>query len=135
GTLSSGGSEAPCPALLAARGAVLPDAWADGVGSAPPLLLCGEHAHYAVTRAGAQLGLGMRSLIQIRSQNFKLDPDALRATLDDLARAGRRVMAVVATAGSTATGSIDDLHAIADLCDEYGVWLHVDAAHGGSALL
>ena len=44
-------------------------------------------------------------------------------------------MAVVATAGSTATGSFDDIGAVADLCDEFGVWLHVDAAHGGSALL
>ena len=48
---------------------------------------------------------------------------------------GKRVMAVVATAGSTATGSFDDLEAIASICDEHGVWLHVDAAHGGSALL
>jgi L-2,4-diaminobutyrate decarboxylase len=44
-------------------------------------------------------------------------------------------MAVIATAGSTATGSFDDLDAIATVCDEHGVWLHVDAAHGGSALL
>jgi L-2,4-diaminobutyrate decarboxylase len=44
-------------------------------------------------------------------------------------------MAVVATAGSTATGSFDDLATIATLCDEHNAWLHVDAAHGGSALL
>jgi L-2,4-diaminobutyrate decarboxylase len=44
-------------------------------------------------------------------------------------------MAVVATAGSTATGSFDDLETVAALCDEYGLWMHVDAAHGGSALL
>ena len=50
-------------------------------------------------------------------------------------RAGKRVMAVVATAGSTATGSIDDLGEIARICEQHGVWMHVDAAHGGSALL
>jgi len=44
-------------------------------------------------------------------------------------------MAVVATAGSTATGSFDDLARVADLCDARGIWLHVDGAHGGSALL
>src|SRR6185295_12682152 len=48
---------------------------------------------------------------------------------------GRRVLAVVATAGSTGTGSFDDLEAIGAVCDKHGVWLHVDAAHGGSALL
>jgi len=59
----------------------------------------------------------------------------LRDALRELGRIGKKVMAVVATAGSTATGSFDDLDAIASICDEYGVWLHVDAAHGGSALL
>jgi L-2,4-diaminobutyrate decarboxylase len=44
-------------------------------------------------------------------------------------------MAVVATASSTPTGTFDNLAALADVCDEFGVWLHVDAAHGGSALL
>jgi L-2,4-diaminobutyrate decarboxylase len=64
-----------------------------------------------------------------------MDPDALRRALEELGRAGKRVMAVVATAGSTATGAFDDLAAISAICDEHGVWLHVDAAHGGSALL
>ena len=51
GTMTSGGTEATFTGLLAARGAALPDAWTHGVGADPPLLLCGEHAHYAVTRA------------------------------------------------------------------------------------
>ena len=135
GTLTSGGTEATFTGLLAARGSVLPDAWMNGVGSDPPVLLCGEHAHYAVTRAGAELGLGMRNVLAVRSRNFKMDPDALREALNDLGAAGKPVMAVVATAGSTATGSFDDLEAIAAVCDTFGVWLHVDAAHGGSALL
>jgi L-2,4-diaminobutyrate decarboxylase len=135
GTLTSGGTEATFTALLAARGAIMPDAWTNGVGSDPPVLLCGEHAHYAVTRAGAELGIGLRNVLPIRSRNYKMDPDALRQALHEMRRVGKRVMAVVATAGSTATGSFDDLHAIASLCDEHGVWLHIDAAHGGSALL
>src|SRR4051812_5432499 len=135
GTLTSGGTEATFTALLAARGAVLPDAWTNGVGSDPPVLLCGEHAHYAVTRAAAELGLGMRNVLPIRSRDYRMDTDALRGALSEMARRGRRVMAVVATAGSTATGSFDDLETISSLCDQHGVWLHVDATHGGSALL
>lgn len=135
GTLTSGGTEATFTALLAARGAVLPDAWANGVGSDPPVLLCGEHAHYAVTRAAAELGLGLRNVLPIRSHDHRMDVEALRGALGEMGRRGRRVMAVVATAGSTATGSFDDIAAIAALCDEHGIWLHVDAAHGGSALL
>src|SRR5207248_2616897 len=92
-----------------------------------PVLLCGEHAHYAVTRAGAELGIGMRNVLPIRSRNFKMDTDALRGALNEMGRLGKRVMAVVATAGSTATGSFDDLDEIARLCEQFGVWLHVDA--------
>ena len=135
GTLTSGGTEATFTSLLAARNAAIPDAWTNGVGANPPVLVCGEHTHYAATRAGAQLGLGMKNVIPVRSRNFKLDPDALAAKLRALLSAGRRVMAVVATAGSTATGSFDDLETIAALCDEYAIWLHVDGAHGASALL
>jgi L-2,4-diaminobutyrate decarboxylase len=112
----------------------MPDAWAHGVGSDPPALLCGEHAHYAVTRAGAELGIGMRNVLPVRSRNYRMDIDALHGALAEMSRAGKRVMAVVATAGSTATGSMDDLETIAALCDQFGVWMHVDAAHGGSAL-
>ena len=135
GTLTSGGTEATFTSLLAARNAAIPDAWTNGVGANPPVLVCGEHTHYAATRAAAQLGLGMKNVIPVRSQNFKIDPGALATKLRSLLSAGRRVMAVVATAGSTATGSFDDLETVAALCDEYGLWMHVDAAHGGSALL
>ncbi len=134
GTFTSGGTEATFTALLAARSAAMPNAWSEGVGADPPLLLCGEHAHYAVTRGAAQLGLGMRNVRAIASRGFSMDPSALERTLVELASDDRRVMAVVATAGSTATGSIDDLHSIASLCEEHDTWLHVDAAHGGSAL-
>ena len=137
GTLTSGGTEATFAALLAARAALLPDAWelgvaADGTG---PVVLCGEHAHYAVARAVGQMGLGTRNLVLLPSRDYRMDVDALSRALDEQRRAGRPVMAVVATAGSTATGAFDDLEAIADLCERHGTWLHVDGAHGASALL
>jgi L-2,4-diaminobutyrate decarboxylase len=81
------------------------------------------------------MGLGLRNAIAIPARDHRMDVDALGATLDRLERDGRKVMAVVATAGSTPTGSFDDLDAIGKLCQAKGIWLHVDAAHGGSALL
>jgi L-2,4-diaminobutyrate decarboxylase len=135
GTLTSGGTEATFSALLAARAQVLPDAWEEGVGANPPVVVYGEHAHYAVTRAIAELGLGLRAGIPIPLRNFHLDVDTLRATLDGLAAAGRTVMAVVATAGSTSVGAFDDLETIGAECERRGIWLHVDGAHGASALL
>ncbi|HEX6964214.1 MAG TPA: pyridoxal-dependent decarboxylase [Gemmatimonadaceae bacterium] len=135
GTLTSGGTEATFTALLAARAAAMPDAWEEGVGTNPPVIVCGEHAHYAVTRAAAELGLGLKRAIAVPSRDFRMDTQALAATLDALERAGTRVMAVVATAGSTATGSFDNIDTIGAMCDARGLWFHVDAAHGGSALL
>ena len=135
GTYTTGGTEATFTALLAARAARLPGAWREGVGDDPPVVVCGEHVHYAVTRAVAQLGLGTDRAVMVPSRDWRMDPDALGQMLGDLSAAGRRVMAVVATAGSTATGSFDDLETIGGLCEERGLWLHVDGAHGASALL
>lgn len=131
GTLTTGGTEATFTALLAARAALLPDSWTNGVADAP-LLVCGEHAHYAVTRAAGALGLGLRSVRLVPSSAHRMDPRALLATLES---ADRPVMAVVATAGSTATGSFDDLSAIGEICATRGIWLHIDGAHGAAALL
>ena len=135
GTLTSGGTEATLTGLLAARSSVLPDAWADGVGAEPPVVVCGEHAHYAVARAVGEMGIGMRNVVTIPSRDWRMDTDALHAALMRLRAEGRTVMAVVATAGSTATGSFDELETIGAMCEERGIWLHVDGAHGASALL
>ena len=135
GTLTSGGTEATQTALLAARAVALPNAWTEGVGAMPPVVVYGEHAHYAVTRAVGALGLGVNNAVRVPSRDHRVDANALRDTLDRLSREGRAVMAVVATAGSTATGSFDDLETIGALCEARGLWLHVDGAHGASALL
>ena len=135
GTLTSGGTEATFTALAAARAALMPNAWEHGLTGTFPIVLCGEHGHYAITRAVAQLGLGLKRAVPVRSSDFRMDVADLKSKLAQAKSDGTPVMAVVATAGSTATGSFDDLNAIADLCDEHGVWLHVDGAHGASALL
>lgn len=135
GTFTSGGTEATFTALLAARASAMPHAWEDGVGAMPPVVLCGEHSHYSVTRAVAELGLGTRRAIAVASRDWKMDPTALEATLDRLAADDTPVMAVVASAGTTATGSFDELSVIGPMCEERGIWLHVDGAHGASAIL
>ena len=135
GTMTSGGTEATLTALLAARSASIPDVWTNGVGAEPPVVVYGEHSHYAVSRAVGEMGLGMRNAVVVPSRDWRMDTAALEATLDRLEGEGKRVMAVVATAGSTATGSFDDLETIGALCESRGIWLHVDGAHGASALL
>jgi L-2,4-diaminobutyrate decarboxylase len=130
GTFTVGATEATFTALAAARAAAYPDAFADGV-PADGVIVCSEHAHYSVTRAAGLLGFGTRRLVRVALDDaLHMSTDALAQTLRD-----HRVVAVVATAGSTNTGGFDDLSAIAELCHTHRVWLHVDGAHGASALL
>jgi L-2,4-diaminobutyrate decarboxylase len=135
GTFTSGGTEATFAGLLAARQAARPDAWRAGTGASPPVVVSGEHAHYNVARAVGELGIGTANLVMVPSRGYRMDVEALAATLDSLHAGGRQVMAVVATAGTTPTGSFDDLEAIGRICEHRGLWLHVDGAHGASALL
>jgi L-2,4-diaminobutyrate decarboxylase len=135
GAFTSGGTEATFTALLAARQAVIPEVWRRGVGADPPVVVCSEHAHYAVARAVGELGLGTDQLVTVPAREYRMDVAALERLLGRLDSEGRRIMAVVATAGTTATGAFDDLESIGHMCRERGIWLHVDGAHGASALL
>jgi L-2,4-diaminobutyrate decarboxylase len=135
GTFTSGGTEATFAGLLAARQAARPDAWRTGIGANPPVVVSGEHAHYGVARAVGELGIGSDHAVTVPSRDCRMDVDALRRALDALRADNRQVMAVVATAGTTPTGSFDDIEAIGRICEERGLWLHVDGAHGASALL
>jgi L-2,4-diaminobutyrate decarboxylase len=133
GTFTSGGTEATTTALLAARNAAFPDAWTQGMDRAAAIV-CGADAHYAVARAAGILGIGTANLATVPSHDGRMNVAALGAVLDDFAARAIPVVAVVATAGSTPTGSFDDLDAVASVCDARGLWLHVDGAHGASAL-
>jgi L-2,4-diaminobutyrate decarboxylase len=132
GTTVSGGSAANLTGLLAAR-----HRWsADGgnVGKTP-VVICSETAHYSIARAVAILGSGIRVVEVPVDDGFRMITSELDHLLGAMEGTEESPMAIVATAGSTATGSFDALMPIADLRDRHRTWLHVDAAHGASALL
>ncbi len=138
GVFTSGGSAGNLTALLAARQARAGfDSWEAGLAGGPQLaILAAEQAHYCVPRAAKVMGLGKDGVIAVPTDDhFRLRPEALPAALAEAARRGRRVFAVVASAGSTATGAFDPLPPIADFCAENRLWLHVDGAHGAAAAL
>jgi aromatic-L-amino-acid decarboxylase len=93
-------------------------------------------AHSSVEKAGIVLGVGRDGLRRIPvDERFRLDPVALRQAIHEDVAAGIRPFAVVATAGTTSTTSVDPIPAIASLCEQHGLWLHVDAAYGGAAAI
>jgi L-2,4-diaminobutyrate decarboxylase len=135
GVLTHGGSLANLTALLAARARVAPDAWERGT---PPDLavLAPPSVHYSIRRAVAILGLGEQALIELEVDELeRIRVERLPDALQRARAAGRRPMALAAASCATATGLYDDLQGIAAFCEHNGIWLHVDGAHGASALL
>ena len=93
-------------------------------------VLVSEDAHFSLKHGVRFLGLGENALVQVGvDRNRRMDVDKLRQTLEGL-RGTREVFCVVATAGTTSTGSVDPVNEIADVCQEEGTWLHVDGAYG-----
>lgn len=95
-----------------------------------------EEVHSSIDKAGITLGIGRAGTRKIPTDGaFRMDPAALERAIQEDRAAGIRPLAVVATVGTTSTSSIDPVPAIADICESHGLWLHVDAAYGGSAAL
>ncbi|MGH9483490.1 MAG: pyridoxal phosphate-dependent decarboxylase family protein [Terriglobales bacterium] len=138
GSFTPGGSFANLTALQAARSALAPEAWERGVGAGKVAILAGVQTHYSVARAAGIMGMGTASVFPLPlDASLRTDAAAVADTARRARRAGFRHFIVVATSGSTATGSFDDLEAFATatarLRRQQGTraWLHVDAAHGG----
>jgi glutamate/tyrosine decarboxylase-like PLP-dependent enzyme len=121
-------------ALAMAREARAP-ANAEGVEPGGVLYASSE-VHMSIPRAAALLGLGHAGVHSISVDgSFRMDVEALeRAIREDLA-AGRRPIAVVASAGTVNTGAIDPLGPIAEVARRHGLWMHVDGAYGALAAL
>lgn len=138
GFFTSGGTLGNLTALLAARQAKTNyNIWAEGVNDKTEIaLLVSEQCHYSVKRAVSVMGLGEQAVIPIPADvNYHMDTDLLGSALSRAREEGKTVIAVVASACSTATGSYDNLDKIGDFCKENDLWFHVDGAHGASALI
>ena len=135
GVLTHGGSLANLTALLTARNVVFPDSWREGT-PADAVLISQADAHYCVARSAGILGMGtQRILTADLDEHRRMCPDRLDQLLQQVRQQGRRPMAVVACACATPIGAFDPIDRIADVCERHQVWLHVDAAHGGAALM
>jgi aromatic-L-amino-acid decarboxylase len=131
GLIASGGMISNLTALCAARERAAPGFRYDGPAGRTLALYCSADAHYSVRRAAEVLGIGARMVRSIPvGADRKMDVEATASTIDRDRSRGVLPMAVVATAGTTLTGAVDDIAALADVCAERGVWLHVDGAYG-----
>ena len=137
GTINDTASHSTLYALAAAREEATGDTGGEGLAGAPRLrCYASAEAHSSVDKAVLTLGLGRSGLRRMAvTDALEMDPDALAASIRADRAAGDRPMAVVATLGTTSTTAVDPLRAVAEICAEEKVWLHVDAAYGGPLAL
>lgn len=125
GVLLSGGSMANTTAFAVAR-------HQRGNGQ----VYLSDQAHSSLPRSLRELGFAPEQIHMIPSDDeLRMPMPALLAAVQVDIAAGLRPMMVIATAGTTNTGTVDPLHAIADLCQEHSIWLHIDGAYGAPAAL
>jgi aromatic-L-amino-acid decarboxylase len=102
----------------------------------PLVVYTSAHSHSSVDKAALLAGFGRDNVRHIpNDQHFALRPDALEEAIRADLAAGRKPCAIVGTTGTTATTALDPIHAMALIARQYGLWLHVDAAMAGSAMV
>ena len=128
GLLTSGGSAASVDALVAAR---------EAAGSPDNAsVYASDQSHSSLPRAARIIGVRPEHARLVQSDDrFRIDVGQLVSMLAKDRAAGLKPIAVCANAGATGTGAVDPLEELADVCTSEGIWLHVDAAYGGFAIL
>jgi len=138
GYVTSGGAMVNLIALTVARSRHAGwDVREAGMRAGPQLTVyVSFEVHDTVDRAAQMLGIGTAGIRHITTdESLRMDVAALRSAIDTDLSNGHRPIAIVGSAGTTGTGAIDPLDAIADVCAEYNLWFHVDGAYGGAAAL
>ncbi len=129
GFLTSGGTLANLTALLTARSSQNLTSHSN-----EQFILVSDQAHFCIDRAARTMGIPAKNVIKVRSNSdFTMDLSDLEDNIMRVINNDGKIVAVVACACSTSTGSYDDLDAIAGICERFDIWMHVDGAHGAAA--
>ena len=136
GTLTTGGSNGNLLGMLCARQVKFPMSSHTGFDGTNMVAFVSEESHYSFSIASNVIGIGHSNLIKVRcNEHGQMRPDALEEEIEYALREGRIPFAVLATSGTTVKGSFDPLREIAEVAHKYELWMHVDAAWGGSCLV
>lgn len=136
GTFTSGGNEANFTGLALAIAHHFPNAIEDGIATigARPVFYASAESHHSLEKSAGLLGLGRKALRRIPvNESLRLDTARLIMQIEADYACGFLPFCIVATAGTTSSGAIDDLNALASIAERYGLWLHVDGAYGAAA--
>lgn len=138
GMILPGGLFANLQGLVLARQAHFPEWHKRGPTAlnGRPRLYRSHAGHFSVDRAATIIGLGQEGIVEVPARGRgEIDVHELEEQIIRDREAGDLPFAVVANAGTTGTGALDDIEGVAAVCQRQKVWLHVDACYGGGALL
>ncbi|RQW63457.1 pyridoxal phosphate-dependent class III aminotransferase [Vibrio viridaestus] len=99
-------------------------------------IVCSENAHFTVQKSASWMGLGEKSILTVPAhENGTMDATKIADVIEASKARGEIPFAIVGTAGTTDHGAIDDLNVVADIAQQYELWMHVDSAYGGALIL
>ncbi|XP_020792898.1 acidic amino acid decarboxylase GADL1 [Boleophthalmus pectinirostris] len=137
GIFNAGGSLSNMYAINLARFHYCPEIKELGMSASPRLVLfTSQNSHYSIVKSAAFLGIGTKNVYMVPcDERGKMIPGALEEMILKAKKEGAQPFMVNATAGSTVLGAFDPIEQIADICEKYDLWLHVDACWGGAVIL
>jgi len=136
GTFTTGGSNGNMLGMLCGRHSIDPNIMREGNRGAELVAYVSAESHYSVQMAANVLGIGLSNVIKVNcDEDGRMRPDSLIQEIRRSRNEGRRPFCVIATSGTTVRGAFDPLRAISEICTDEGLWMHVDAAWGGTSLL
>ncbi|KAJ8306840.1 hypothetical protein KUTeg_014924 [Tegillarca granosa] len=137
GIFSPGGAISNLYGMLCARHNKFPEIKTKGMTTTNELVVfTSTHSHFSVKRAAAILGIGTDNVVYVECDfRGKMDTDDLEQKIMATINSGKTPLMINATEGTTVLSAFDPVDPIADLCEKYGIWLHIDGAWGGSVSL
>ena len=135
GTLTTGGSNGNMLGMLCARQYSDPMSSLNGFDGTKYVAFVSEEAHYSVLMSANVIGIGHQNLIKVKCDSSgRMKPESLVDEINRATANGRIPFCIIATSGTTVRGAFDPLREIAQIAYDNDIWLHVDAAWGGSCL-
>lgn len=136
GFFTSWGSLGGLTALLAARQQTAWDIRTNGSAQQKLAIMCSSESHYSLRRAAHIMGLWTQGIVLVPSnETWKIEKDVIQKTYTNAVKDGKKIFAFVSSACNTGPWIYEDIQIAADFCEQHGIWLHVDGAHGASAVL
>ncbi len=136
GMFTPGGSLSNLACMIVGRNEIVAGAREGGFDGRGRYIYASAESHYSVTKNANMIGVGRRSVRPVDAdRDGRMNPDALRRAIERDRADGANPMMIIATSGTTVMGAFDPIDALAEIAASEGLWLHVDGAFGGTALL